>query len=105
MLSANPNLHGVRPILAMCLSRQGKHEAARAELTETVIRNAAVDPDIAYAVGSVYALEDDHEKAFEWLQPVGRPGNGNTPCFTGDPNLKNVRAYPRFRELMMKISS
>ena len=28
VLQANPNLHGVRPTLAMCLSRQGKHEAA-----------------------------------------------------------------------------
>src|SRR5918992_617303 len=68
VLQANPNLHGVRPTLAMCLSRQGKHEEALAQLTDSVIRNASVDADIAYAVGSVYALEGDNAKAFEWLE-------------------------------------
>jgi len=58
VLSAHPNLHGVRPFLAMCLSRQGNHEAARAELNDDVKRTAAVDPDIDYAVASVYALEE-----------------------------------------------
>jgi serine/threonine-protein kinase len=104
VLEANPNLHGMRPTLAMCLSRQGKHDEALAQLTDDVIRNASVDPDIAYAVGSVYALEGDHEKAFGWLERSIALGNGNTPCFTGDPNLKNVRAFPRFTELMAKIS-
>ena len=32
---------------------------ARAELTEEMKRTASVDPDIAYAVASVYALEND----------------------------------------------
>jgi serine/threonine-protein kinase len=50
VLAQNPNLHGVRPFLAMCLSAQGEHQAARAELNEDVKRNAAVDPDLAYAV-------------------------------------------------------
>lgn len=104
VLEANPNLHGMRPSLAMCLSRQGKHEEALAQLTDDVIRNASVDPDIAYAVGSVYALEGDHEKAFGWLERSIALGNGNTPCFTGDPNLKSVRSDPRFAELMKKIS-
>ena len=43
--------------MAMFLSAQGKHEEARAQLTSSVIRNAEVDPDIAYSVASVYALE------------------------------------------------
>ena len=104
VLTANPNLHGMRPFLAMCLSRQGKHEAALAELTDSVIRNAAVDPDIAYAVASVYALEGVPIRPSSWLQRSVALGNGNKPCFVGDPNLKNVRADPRFAELMAKIA-
>ena len=46
VLAQNPNLHGVRPFLAMCLSARGEHEAARAELNEAVKRTAAVDPDV-----------------------------------------------------------
>jgi len=104
VLTAHPNLNGVRPFLAMCLSRQGKHEEAMAELTGAVRQNAEVDPDIAYAVGSVYALEGNFDQAFEWLQRSVALGNGNKPCFESDPNLKSVRGDTRFAELMKKIT-
>ena len=77
VLAQNPNLHGVRPFLAMCLSAQGQHEAARAELNEDVRRTASVDPDIAYAVASVYALEGARDEAFEWLKRSVALGNEN----------------------------
>jgi serine/threonine-protein kinase len=104
VLTANPNLHGVRPFLAMCLSRQGKHDEARAELNDAVKRNASVDPDIAYAVASVYALEGDQDLAFEWLTKSVALGNENKTCFESDPNLKSLRGDPRFAELMKKIT-
>jgi serine/threonine-protein kinase len=104
VLQANPNLNGVRPFLAMCLSRQGKHDEARAELNDAVMRNASVDPDIAYAVASVYALEGDNDRAFEWLGKSVALGNENKTCFEGDPNLKPLRDDPRFAELMKRIT-
>jgi len=104
VLSQNPNLHGVRPFLAMCLSVQGNHEGARAELNEHVKRNASVDPDIAYAVGSVYALEGDRDAAFEWLERSVALGNENKPGFEHDPNLATVRDDDRFKELIRKIT-
>ena len=100
IVTDHPNLNGVRPFLAMSLSRQGKHGEALAELTESVKRNATVDPDIAYAVGSVYALEKDAASAFEWLERSVALGNANKPCFAGDPNLKNLRDDGRFVHLM-----
>jgi serine/threonine protein kinase/tetratricopeptide (TPR) repeat protein len=104
VLEQNPNLHGVRPFLAMCLSALGEHEAARAELNEDVKRNAAVDPDLAYAVASVYALEGEPDQAFEWLQRSVALGNENKPLFENDPNLSAVRNDPRFAELIRKIT-
>ena len=103
IVTDHPNLNGVRPFLAMCLSRQGKHEQALAELTEAVKRNANVDPDIAYAVGSVYALEGDAANAFEWLGKCVALGNENKPCFEGDPNLKSLRDDARFTDLMTRM--
>src|ERR1051326_4237732 len=96
VLTRSPNLHGVRPYLAMCLSRQGRHEAAQAELTEEVKRTASVDPDIAYAVASVYALEGEPDQAFEWLQRSIALGNENRPWFERDPNLTSLRADARW---------
>jgi len=104
VLEANPNLHGVRPSLAMCLSRKGQHPQALAELTDAVKRNATVDPDIAYAVGSVYALEGDAKSAFEWLDRSVALGNENKPLFEGDPNLKKLRDDGRFGELVERIA-
>ena len=104
VLAQNPNLHGVRPFLAMCLSAKGEHEAARAELNEDVKRTAAVDPDIAYAVASVYALEGAPDEAFEWLQRSVALGNENKPLFEHDPNLKGLREDARFGELIRRIT-
>jgi tetratricopeptide (TPR) repeat protein len=101
----HPNMHGVRPFLAMALSAQGEHEAARNELTEEVKRNARVDPDISYAVASVYALEGMREEAFEWLERSIALGNENRPCFEHDPNWAALRDDPRFNELMSKVST
>lgn len=104
VLTANPNLHGVRPVLAMCLSKEGKQEAALAELTDAVKRNAEVDPDIAYAVASVYALNENNEEAFTWLDKSVALGNANRPWFEADANLLNLRAQSRFAEVINKIT-
>jgi serine/threonine protein kinase/tetratricopeptide (TPR) repeat protein len=104
VLGQNRNLQGVRPFLAMCLSAQGAHEAARAELNDDVIRNASVDPDIAYAVASVYALEGEPDEAFQWLERSAALGNENKPLFENDPNLSGLRDDTRFGELMRRIT-
>lgn len=103
VIGRRPNMHGVRPFLAMFLSAQGKHEEARAQLTDAVIRNAEVDPDIAYSVASVYALEDMRDEAFEWLERSIALGNENRPCFENDPNWISLRDDSRFAELMTKV--
>jgi eukaryotic-like serine/threonine-protein kinase len=104
VVERNPNMHGVRPFLAMCLSAQGRHDEARAEITDAVKRNAVVDADIAYSVGSVYALEEEPDQAFEWLERSVSLGNENRPCFEHDPNLASLREDPRFKELIIRIS-
>jgi len=104
VLAQNPNLHGVRPYLALCLSKQGRHEAALAELNEDVKRTASVDPDIAYAVASVYALEDEHDGAFKWLNRSVALGNENRPWFERDRNWAGIREDVRFAQLIRKIS-
>ena len=105
VLEANPNLHGVRPALGMCFSKQGKHEEARSQLTEAVQRNASVDPDIAYAVASVYAVEREQDKAFEWLQRSISLGNENKPWFERDPSWESLRGETRFGELLKRIGA
>ncbi len=99
----HPNMHGVRPFMAMFLSAQGKHAEALEHLNDDVIRNGEVDADIAYSIASVYALENDREKAFSWLERTIALGNENGPCFQNDPNWTALRSDPRFAELMTRV--
>ncbi|MDQ2974246.1 MAG: protein kinase [Acidobacteriota bacterium] len=103
VVADHPNMHGVRPFMAMFLSAQGKHDEARAQLTDAVIRNAKVDPDIAYSVASVYVLEGMQTEAFQWLARAIDLGNANQPCFENDPNWSSLRSEPRFQDLMAKV--
>lgn len=103
VVDSHARMPGIRPFLAMCLSAQGKHQEARAQLDDAVIRNAEVDPDIAYSVASVYALEGMHDKAFEWLGRAIALGNANQPCFQNDPNWTALKTDPRFQDLMAKV--
>ena len=95
----HPNMHGIRPFMAMFLNAQGKHDEAIAQLTPEVKRNGEVDADIAYSIGSVYALEGLANDAFEWLERSIALGNANHPCFENDPNWSTLRKDPRFIEL------
>ena len=103
VVEQHPNMHGIRPFLAMCLSGQGKHEEALAQLTSDVKRNGEVDADISYSIASVYALEGLHADAFEWLERSVALGNANRPCFENDPNLTSIRSDPRFVELLKRL--
>ncbi|HEX8888376.1 MAG TPA: protein kinase [Pyrinomonadaceae bacterium] len=99
----HPRMPGVRPFLAIFLSALGRHEEAHAQLTEQVRKNAEVDPDIAYALGSVYALEGERDEAFKWLACSIALGNENRPCFEHDPNWTALREDARFQELMKRV--
>jgi serine/threonine-protein kinase len=102
VVEKHPNMHGIRPFMAMFLSAQGKHDEALAQLTREVKRNGEVDADISYSIGSVYALEGLRNDAFEWLERSIALGNENRPCFESDPNWNNLRSDPRFAELTSK---
>jgi serine/threonine-protein kinase len=103
VVEKHPNMHGIRPFMAMFLSAQGKHDEALAQLTPDVKRNGEVDADISYSIASVYALEGLHGDAFEWLQRSISLGNANRPCFENDPNWASLRGDSRFVELIGRV--
>ena len=102
-VAQHPNMHGIRPFMAMFLSVQGKHVEALAQLNSSVIRNAEVDPDIAYSVASVYALEGMRTEALDWLARAIALGNENQLCFESDPNWVSLRNDGQFKNLMAKV--
>ena len=103
VLEKHPRMDGIRPILATCLSAQGKHELANAQLTERVKVAAALDHDIAYWLGSAYLLQGRQVLALEWLKKAIDLGNENYLWFEADPNWADLHPDPRFKKLMERV--
>jgi eukaryotic-like serine/threonine-protein kinase len=105
VLEQHPEIDGIRPILAICLSAQGRHAEANAQLTKKVRQVAAADHDIAYWLASAYLLQGKQVEALEWLETAINLGHENYRWFESDPNWADLRDDPRFVELTQKIKS
>jgi tetratricopeptide (TPR) repeat protein len=103
VLRQRPNLDGLRPVLAWCLSAQGEAERARALITSGVRETAAAEPDLAFWLASFYALEGLADDAIEWLRRAIRLGNQDYPLFAHDQKLDKLRVDPRFAELLQDL--
>lgn len=103
VLERHPKMDGIRPILATCLSAQGKHELANKQLTERVKVAAASDHDIAYWLASAYLLQGRQVLALEWLQKAIDLGNENYLWFESDPNWTDLHDDPRFKVMMQRV--
>ena len=104
VLSKNPQIDGLRPLLAQCLSAVGKHDEARAQLTERVKEVACMDHDIPYWVATAYAMEGDRDEALAWLEKAISLGNENVPWFETNPAWEGLRNDEGFRNLMHRLS-
>lgn len=105
VLSRNPQMDGMRPILAICLSAQGQHTKANEHLTHKVRLVAEADYDISYWLASAYLLQGKQVEALRWLETAIRLGNENYPWFESDPNWTDMHEDPRFVELMTGIKN
>lgn len=105
VLQQHPQMDGVRPILAIFLSAQGRHREADEQLTKKVAGAAAADHDVAYWLATAYRLQGRLAEAFNWLETAVNLGNENYPWFESDPNWAEFRNDPRFVALMQRIKS
>ena len=105
VLKENPRMDGIRPLYAEYLAGAGRCDDALAQLTDDALALSRADHDMAYWVGSTYALLDDKDLAFKWLGKAVRLGNENKPHFERDTNLESLRNDPRWQELLGKMGN
>jgi serine/threonine protein kinase/tetratricopeptide (TPR) repeat protein len=105
VLQRHPQIDGVRPILAICLSAQGQHTKANEQLTPKVRQVAEADYDISYWLASAYLLQGRQVEALRWLETAISLGNENYKWFESDPNWTDMHEDPRFVELMNRVKS
>ena len=80
-------------------------EEARAQLSEDALALSRSDHDMAYWVGSTYAILGDKDLAFKWLNRAVKLGNQNKPHFEHDKSLDSLRDDSRFDDLMGKMNN
>ncbi len=105
VLERQPQIDGIRPILAIFLSAQGRHREANEQLTKKAKEAGAGDHDIAYWLATAYLLQGRQAEAFRWLEIAIGLGNENYPWFEADPNWSDAHDDPRFTQLMQRIKS
>jgi len=105
VLKENPRMEGIRPLYAEFLAGAGRADEARAQLTDDALAISRSDHDMAYWVGSTYALLGDKDLAFKWLGKAIRLGNENKRHFEKDVNLDSLRDDPRWPELLDKMGN
>jgi len=105
VLKEHPRMDGIRPLYAEYLAAAGREDEAREQLTDEAIAISRADHDMAYWVGSTYALLGDTDLAFKWLNKAIRLGNENKPFFENDTNLVSLRSDDRWQELLDKMKS
>lgn len=105
VLEKHPQMDGMRPILAICLSAQGQHTKAIEQLTHKVRLVAEADYDISYWLASAYLLQGKQVEALRWLETAISLGNENVPWFESDPNWTDMHQDPRFTDLMAGLKS
>ena len=103
VLEHHPKMDGIRPILAICLAAQGKREESMAQLSAKVKEVAAADHDIAYWLGSAYALLGEETEALQWLETAIKLGNENYFWFQSDPNWDSLRNNPRYQRFIEQL--
>jgi len=103
VLENNPQMDGIRPLLASYLACDGQSEEARQELTEDALALSKADHDMAYWVGAAYAALGERDLAFKWLERAVKLGNENKPWYENNKCLDSIRSDPRFTDLLQKI--
>lgn len=105
VLKDNPRMDGIKPLYALFLAGSGHTDEAKAQLTDDALAIARADHDMAYWVGSTYAVLGDKDLAFKWLNKAIRLGNQNRPHFENDINLASIRDDERWQELLDKLDT
>lgn len=105
ILDEHPHLEGLRPLLAILLAAQNKPEEARENLSKRVLETGRADYDIAYWIASAYALLDEKDAAFEWLEHAVKLGLEDRKWLERDKNLDSLRGDERYTALIRQISN
>ena len=100
VLEENPRMDGIRPLYAIYLAKHGDIDEANSQITEEARSLSKADHDMAYWMGSAFALLGKKDNAIKWLERAVKLGNENKPWFEKDKTLDSLRDDESFIQLL-----
>ena len=91
VVADDPLLRLAHPTLAIAAHRTGDPERARSLMTDDLLAMAAADCEMAYRVGTYFAVAEDAEAALHWLRTAVHLGNHNAPWLLANPDWEALR--------------
>lgn len=88
------------PTLAMCYSQIGERKLAASLIDEDAMSAAEADSEMAYRLGTYFAVEGDESEALHWLRRAIYLGNENYPWFLINPTWNRVRGHGDFERIL-----
>jgi TolB-like protein/DNA-binding winged helix-turn-helix (wHTH) protein len=88
-------------LYAVTYAAQGREKASDAALKELI---AKYSTRAANSVAAVYALRNQRDEAFQWLDRAYAQREGNLAFTNLDPMLNNLRSDPRFTAFLKKLN-
>jgi len=86
-------------LYAATYAAQGQEKESDAALKELIAKYSTRAP---YSVAAVYALRNQRDEAFQWLDRAYAQREGNVAFTNLDPMLKNLRSDPRYPAFLKK---
>ena len=98
-----PDTQYSRLFVQLRYSLQGEKSKAKS-LHPDLEKWARKDSSYSYTIAQCFALVEDKESAFEWLETSINLGGINYPFLNEyDPLIENLRCEPRFKKLMERV--
>lgn len=101
--AANRQNYVIKIIWALVLILEKNKAAAHREMDRETLKYASISIYSTAMVAEFYASAGNFAAALEWLERAVRNGDEREGWFQRDPYLKNIRALPRFKQILESI--
>jgi serine/threonine-protein kinase len=88
------------PTLAICYVQAGERARASALMQDDTLAAAEADSEMAYRLGTYFAVEGDSSEALHWLRRAIYLGNENYPWFSRNPAWNSLRTNADFERIL-----
>jgi serine/threonine protein kinase len=102
--AADRQNYSIKIAWALVLIAEGKKAEAMREMDPETLKYASIAALSTLEVAEFYALAGNSAAALEWLERAVRNGDERVDWFQRDPNLKSIRALPRFQQIIDSVT-